>query len=176
MNIGSRVIFFSMRSLLAIIPLMLISEIAMASGKFYVHADQVRRANDTVFLKLSVWNCSNKKAVVELADLPWGENAIGLVVYAAGQRAGAPLSEARRIADFPIESVVIPPGSPITKEVNLSDLFPSLSHYKNFNNLVVFWVYDLSLIQGGHSIYVGGMLPFAPSSERSLVIKNPCRE
>jgi len=129
-----------------------------------VRADQVRFVRGSVYLDMSVWNCSDHRIVEQLADLPWGQDAAGIVVYAAGPVAGQPLEKAGLIEDFPIKEVAISPGSSVSGVINLSRLFPKLSRYTKYNDLVLFWVYDLSLIQGGADAYVGGMLPFVPSS------------
>ncbi|MGP1665329.1 MAG: hypothetical protein ACTS5I_05340 [Rhodanobacter sp.] len=148
----------------------------VAAGRLLVRADQVKVDQGSVYLDLSVWNCSGHRVVEQLADLPWGEHAIGIVVYAAGPRAGQPLEETGLIEDFPIKEVTISPGSSVSGRINLSRRFPRLSRYREYNGLVLFWVYDLSLIQGGADAYVGGMLPFVPSSSDapSMSAANPC--
>jgi hypothetical protein len=160
---------------LLVLALLCFSPVA-AAGELFVRADQVRVDRGSVYLDLSVWNCSGHRVVEQLADLPWGQDATGIVVYAAGPAAGQPLEEAGLIEDFPIKEVTISPGSSVSGVINLSRSFPKLGRYTKYNDLVLFWVYDLSLIQGGTGAYVGGMLPFVPSSagttSRSAV--NPC--
>lgn len=147
-----------------------------AAGELFVRADQVRVDQGSVYLDMSVWNCSGHRVVEQLADLPWGQDATGIVVYAAGPVAGQPLEEAGLIEDFPIKEVTISPGSSVSGVINLSRSFPKLSRYTKYNDLVLFWVYDMSLIQGGADAYVGGMLPFVqPGSGATRKLSaNPC--
>ena len=146
------------------------------AGELFVRADQVRVDQGSVYLDMSVWNCSGHRVVEQLADLPWGQDATGIVVYAAGPVAGQPLEEAGLIEDFPIKEVIISPGSSVSGVINLSRSFPKLSRYTKYNDLVLFWVYDMSLIHGGEHGYIGGMLPFVqPGSGATRKLSaNPC--
>lgn len=146
------------------------------AADFRVEANRIRVVKRSLYLDMVVWNCSRQPVAPQLADLPWGENAIGLVVYAAGPRGGQPLVEVGPISDFPMKEVKIPPRNSVAGTINISRLFPALSRYSRYDDLMLFWVYDMSLIQGGERAYVGGMLPFIQptftSSTRSPA--NPC--
>lgn len=176
MSIGLRRISTRTISLIFITILCLVPCVDTASAQFMVQANKVRVVKGSVYLDVAVWNCSRHRVVKQLADLPWGENAIGIVVYAAGPRGGQPLMEAGPIADFPIKDVAISPRSFASGAINLSRLFPDLVRYTKYNDLVLFWVYDMSLIQGGAHAYVGGMLPFIQSSAGSKkgLFDDPC--
>lgn len=78
----------------------------------------------------------------QLADMPWAENAIGLVVYAAGPRGGQPLVEAGPISNFPIKEVKIPPRGSVSGTINISRLFPALSRYSRYDDLMLFRGYN----------------------------------
>lgn len=137
----------------------------------YVDAEDVRVLakgakveNEKIYLDLQVWNCSGKKIELSLADLPWGQNTTGVVVYAAGQRGGEALPAVLPIADFPDTKVSVDAMTPVEGRVDLSARFPKLSQYRKLDDLVIFWVYDMSLIKGGHEQYVGGMVPVVGSS------------
>jgi hypothetical protein len=114
--------------------------------------------------KLQVWNCTNSDIEVPLADLPWGENKLGLVVYHAGKLAGEPLKEGIPIADFPDTTIKIQAKSHVEGSVDLDSRFLDIARVKNPEDLLIFWEYDLSLIVGGHAQYVGGMVPFNRTS------------
>ena len=142
----------------------------------YVQAERTAIDGSSATLRMRVWNCSDKKISFQLADLPWGQNTTGLVVFAAGKVAGEALPENMPIADFPEVKVTIPPASSVSGEIDLRARFLKLMQYKKFDDLVLFWVYDMSLLEGGGSRYVGGMLHFDSKKEMgSKVAINPCK-
>ncbi len=148
---------------------------AKAREKFYVHADGVRIENNVLHLKMSVWNCSKSPVNAQLAYLPWGEHAIGLVAYAAGQMTGQAFSQVTYIEDFPGKDILIPANSFVTDEINLSRIFPKLSGYKYMKDVVIFWVYDKGLLDHSSSNYVGGMVQVLPTNQISAFPSNPCK-
>ncbi|MBB6242272.1 MULTISPECIES: hypothetical protein [unclassified Rhodanobacter] len=152
-----------------------ISMTASAGEKFYVRADSVRIEHDNVRLKMSVWNCSESPVNTQLAYLPWGEHAIGLIAYAAGQMSGQAFSQVTYIEDFPGKDVLIPTNSSVTNEINLSRLFPKLSGYKYMKDVVIFWVYDKGLLDHSSSNYVGGMIQVLPTNQIFTSPSNPCK-
>ncbi|MFC5582167.1 hypothetical protein [Rhodanobacter terrae] len=143
---------------------------AIGGQRFQVSARSIHEINGSLYLKLTVRNCSDVRSVTQLADMPWGEHAIGLVVYAAGSREGEALRQVTKIADFPDKNIVLQSGSLVSGEINLTNIFPDLLRYKNYKDLVLFWVYDMSLLEGGRSNYVGGMLPFTSTGNDKEVI------
>jgi len=148
--------------------------VANAGEKFHVNADSVLIQHDIISLKMSVWNCSASSVNVMLGNLPWGEHTIGLVAYAAGQMSGQSFSQLTYIEDFPGKDVLIPANSSITSVINLSRLFPKLSAYKYRKDVVIFWVYDMGLLDHSSSNYVGGMMQVLPSSRTTAAVSNPC--
>lgn len=113
----------------------------------------------THYLEMRVWNCSNRDIEVPLADLPWGQYTLGLVLYPGGKLAGEPLKESVPLADVPDTATKIPAKSYIDGKVDLDDRFHDISRYEKSENLLIFWEYDLSLITRGDSQIVGGMIP-----------------
>lgn len=124
-----------------------------------VRASSISVENGRHYLDMSVANCTGLDITVPLANLPWGQYNPGLVLYRAGKLAGNSLKEDLPIGDVPVKAVVVPANSEIHGRVDLDYRFSALSDGSNRRNLVLFWVYDLSLISGGPSRFVGGMVP-----------------
>lgn len=114
--------------------------------------------NGVHHLKIGVWNCTNKDIVVPIADLPWGQYRLGLVLYPGGKLAGDPLKESMPIGDSPSTGIKIPAKSHVEGDIVLDQRFSDIARYKNYGNLLIFWEYDLSLITGGKPEIVGGMV------------------
>jgi hypothetical protein len=176
MKTGSREI--SMNRIFACLLLFACSVSCVYAEDFRVRAIGADIENGKLYLKLQVWNCSNKRTELPLADLPWGENAIGLVVFSAGQRGGQALPVVMPIADFPDTKVAIANMGFLQGRVDLSSRFPDLARYfardGNFDGMVVFWEYDMSLIVGGNSRFVGGMIPVGSSNGSEKLAANAC--
>lgn len=111
-------------------------------------------------LKMRVWNCTSKDFEVPIADLPWGQYRLGLVLYPGGKLAGDPLKEHIPVGDSPSTKIKIPAKSHVDGEIVLDQRFPDIARYEKYGNLLIFWEYDLSLITGGKPEIVGGMIPF----------------
>lgn len=109
-------------------------------------------------LKMGVWNCTNKDIVVPIADLPWGQYRLGLVLYPGGKLAGDPLKESMPIGDSPSTGIKIPAKSYVEGDIVLDQRFSDIARYEKYGNLLIFWEYDLSLITGGKPEIVGGMV------------------
>jgi hypothetical protein len=109
------------------------------------------------YLKMAVWNCSHADMVVQLADLPWGKHKLGLVLYPAGKLASDPLKENVPIEGAQDRQVEIREGGRAVGTIDLDAAFPSIGRYENQHNVLMFWAYDASLVEGGASRFVGGM-------------------
>ena len=121
------------------------------------------------YFDMQVWNCSDHDIAVPLADLPWGQNTLGLVLYPAGRLAGEPLKESIPVSDFPDTRIKIQAKGHVEGRVDLNSRFLGIARYEGRGNLLIFWEYDLSLITGGNPQFVGGMIPFdRPSQAENL--------
>lgn len=121
-------------------------------------------------LKMRVWNCTNKDIEAPLSNLPWGMRTLGLVLYPGGKLAGEPLKERFPVGDSPSTEIKIPKKGYVDGDIALDQRFSDIARYEKSGNLLIFWEYDLSLITGGKSQIVGGMIPLdeksLPSHER----------
>jgi len=131
--------------------------------------------NGRHYFAMQVWNCTDRDIVVPLADLPWGQNTLGLVLYPAGRLAGEPLKESIPVADFPDTKIKIHAKGYVEGRVDLDSRFLGIARYEGRGNLLIFWEYDLSLITGGNSQFVGGMVPFDGSSQLKNVASTACK-
>lgn len=111
------------------------------------------------YLKMRVWNCTNKDIDVPLADLPWGQHTLGLVLYPGGELAGEPLKESFPLADIPDTAVTIKLKNYVEGKIDLDYRFHDIARYEKRGALLIFWEYDLKFITGGNSQIVGGMVP-----------------
>ena len=111
------------------------------------------------YLKMRVWNCTRKDIEVHLADLPWGQYRLGLVLYPGGKLADEPLKENLAVGDSPSTEINIPAKGYVDGDIVLDERFFDIARYEKRGNLLVFWEYDLSLITGGKPDIVGGMVP-----------------
>lgn len=136
---------------------------------------KVTKENGRHLLKMEVWNCTNKDIDVPLADLPWGQYRLGLVLYPAGKLAGEPLKENVAVGDSPDTEIKISAKGSASGEVDLDSRFLGVGRYEAGKNLLIFWEYDLSLIQGGNSQFVGGMIPLDMESPRESGAKAGCK-
>lgn len=141
--------------------------------KFRVVAGNISQSNGEIYIKLTVWNCSAERVSIRLANLPWGGHSLGLVAYQAGQLAGDALKESTSIEDYPDKNIELAPFSTTSESINLTSRFPSLKRVRNLDNVVIFWVYDMTLLDPAESKYAGGMVPF--STSRAMPLKaNVC--
>ncbi|UJJ55724.1 hypothetical protein [Rhodanobacter thiooxydans] len=131
--------------------------------------------NGRHYFDLQVWNCTDRDIVVPLANLPWGQNTLGLVLYPAGRLAGEPLKESIPVADFPDSKIKIQAKGHVEGRVDLDSRFVGIARYAGRGNLLIFWEYDLSLIIGGNSQFVGGMVPFGGASQTKNVTGIACK-
>lgn len=115
--------------------------------------------NGMHYLKMRVWNCTNKDIEVPISDIPWGMRTLGLVLYQGGKLAGEPLKESFPVGDSPSAEIKIRPRSYIDGDIILDQRFFDIDRYEKYGNLLIFWEYDLSLITGGKPQIVGGMIP-----------------
>jgi hypothetical protein len=140
--------------------LILFSLVTSAYGQaFIVRPAGTAIENGKHYLKMQVWNCTNKDVEVHLADLPWGQYRLGLVLYPGGKLAGEPLKESMPVGDSPGTEIKIPAKSHVDGEIVLDQRFFDIDRYQERGNLLIFWEYDVSLITGGKPQIVGGMLP-----------------
>ena len=131
--------------------------------------------NGRHYLEMKVWNCTNRDIAVPLADLPWGQNTLGLVLYPASRLAGEPLRESIPAADFPDTKIKIQAKGHVEGKVDLDSRFLGIAHYEGRGNLLIFWEYDLSLITGGNSRFVGGMVPFDGTGQTKSAMGITCK-
>ena len=127
---------------------------------FVVSPVETRLEKGRHYLVLEVKNCGGRDVTVPLSDLPWGQHKLGLILYPAGRLASDPLPTMTNASDFPDTPIKIKANGVVTGSVDLDTLVPNISRYDGQHNLLMFWVYDLSLLEGGKSRYVGGMFPF----------------
>lgn len=161
MNIGLRKTFTGSLTL-AFLAAVLSSPVEATPGghPFSVEAQAIK--DKGYKLKVTLQNCSDTTFKVPIANLPWGQNRLGLVLYSAGKVAGEPLPQSIKIADFPFTQIEIKPHASISGVVNLDSEFPALARYASKQDIVAFWVYDTSLLDGGLTEYVGGMVLLDP--------------
>lgn len=131
--------------------------------------------NGRHYFNVQVWNCTGRDVEVPLADLPWGQSTLGLVLYPAGRLAGEPLKESIPAVDFPSTKVRIQAKDHVEGRVDLDSRFLGISRYEGRGNLLIFWEYDLSLIAGGNSHVVGGMVPFDASGKAKSAAGIACK-
>lgn len=116
-----------------------------------------------------VWNCSAREVSVPSGNLPWLGYHLGLVLYAAGDLAGRSFDQSPPISDPMHAMIKIGPNSSLSNVIHLHGRFPGIfERYKN--NLVVFWVYDLGLLEKSGT-FVGGMVDLSSLSGKDV---DPC--
>jgi len=142
---------------------------------FVVSPIETRLEKGRHYLVIEVKNCSRSDVVIPLSDLPWGQHKLGLILYPAGRLASDPLQAITNASDFPDTPIQIKASGAVRGSVDLDTLFPDISRYDGQHNLLIFWAYDLSLLGGGKSRYVGGMFPF-DNSVRTEGLNPPARE
>jgi hypothetical protein len=156
--------------------ILFILSVTSAYGQaFIVRPAGIVIENSRHYFNVQIWNCTSRDVAVPLADLPWGQNTLGLVLYPASRIAGEPLKESIPAADFPDTKIKIQAKDYVEGRVDLDSRFLGISRYEGRSNLIVFWVYDLSLITGGRSQFVGGMVPFDGSSSAKNVAGTACK-
>jgi hypothetical protein len=169
-NTGSRKIFIS--KALWLLALFVVPMTSAYGQAFLVHPIGTSMEGGRHYLNMRVWNCTNHDVVIPLPNLPWGEHTLGLVLYTApGKLAGEPLKQQTLIADFPDTKVKIQAKGYVDGRVDLESQFPDIPRYEKHVSLLIFWEYDVSLIAGGDSRFVGGMIPLGmPPGEDGLPI------
>ena len=128
----------------------LVSEAAPSSYSLPIKVEAI--PGKTYSLKITVWNCTGKALTVPLANFPWGQHRLGLVLYSAGKLTGEPLQQAIKIADFPLKEIIVRTQSSVSGVINLNDEFPTLSRYKSKKDIVAFWVYERACLTEGRLI------------------------
>ena len=96
-----------------------------------------------------------------------GSASFGIGIVFCRKVDGRALQQAIKIADFPLKEIIVRTQSSVSGVINLNDEFPTLSRYKSKKDIVAFWVYDTSLLNGGKVNYVGGMVLLDPARDQA---------
>lgn len=108
-------------------------------------------------LFMSVTNCGRDILRTDAANMPWGENTIGLTLRRASEMPTGELKQNFPLRHVAPEEIVIPPGGRVTGSVDLTERFPDLASSKD-KSFVLFWTYNSGLLIKGSSRQISGVV------------------
>lgn len=109
-------------------------------------------------LIISLTNCGTAPIRSDAANMPWGENTIGLTLRRASEMPTGELKQNFPLRHVAPEEIVIPPGGRVTGSVDLTERFPDLSVSSKDKSFVLFWTYNAGLLIEGGSRQISGVV------------------
>lgn len=114
-------------------------------------------------LKLTLTNASDAPLVLYRHSLPWVGNSSILLLAVKADRLGTVLEKKLPVDDPGPEQVTIAPGATMSGTISLSDRFPDFDNAIRDRDVIAFWSYECTPVQGPPLPRVSGAVLFPRS-------------
>jgi hypothetical protein len=114
-------------------------------------------------LKLTLANASDEPVTVYRHSLPWVGSSSILLVAVQTDRLGTVLAKNTPVDDPGPEQVTIAPGETMSGTISMADQFPDFANAIKSRDVIAFWSYECTPVQGVPLARVSGAVLFPRS-------------